>query len=476
MVKYDAEKLKQLAADLEEVERRKTFRRLDFYKPYPKQLEFHELGATKRERLFMAGNQNGKTYCGAAEVAMHLTGEYPSWWKGRVFDKPVNFWVAGKTGVMVRNDPQRLLFGKPGVLELKGTGLVPKENIIDISLGRGVTDGFDTVQVRHKTGGVSTVGFKSYDSGARNFQGSTLDGIWLDEEPDEDVYQECLTRTVATDGFVFLTFTPLLGRSKVVLRYLNETSPDRAVARMTIDEAEHLTPEMRRKSLEGFSEHERKARAYGIPLLGSGAIFELPQEKVTEPTIEHVPLHWFKIWGIDFGIGHPFAAALIAWDKDLDVIHVLHAFKMPDTLPIDHAAAMKPVGIDVPVAWPQDGMAREKSGTEVHLLYKKEGLKMHHEHATFAEGGYSTEAGVMEMQQRERGGKLKYAAHLSALFEERNWYHRKDGLIVKENDDIMSALRVAIMMKRFAKQVMLGGKKAQRQNGGRAKGIDFDYF
>jgi hypothetical protein len=268
----------------------------------------------------------------------------------------------------------------------------------------------------------------------------------------------------------------LLGRSKVVLRFINERSVDRAVVKMTIDDSLHMVGERRRKALEGYSKHEIDARAYGLPKIGEGAIFELPDEKVIEPTIEFVPQHWAKIWGIDFGIGHPFAAVLIAWDKDVDVIHALHAFKMPDMLPIDHAAAMKPVGIEVPVAWPQDGMQREKSGTEVHLLYKKEGLKMHHEHATFAEGGYSTEAGVLEMQQRERGGKIKYAAHLSALLEERRWYHRKDGLIVKEQDDILSALRVAIMMKRFARPVMLGGKKSARVPGEKAKGIDFDPF
>jgi hypothetical protein len=35
-------------------------------------------------------------------------------------------------------------------------------------------------------------------------------------------------------------------------------------------------------------------------------------------------------------------------------------------------------------------------------------------------------------------------------------YHRKDGQIVKERDDIMSATRIAVMMKRYAKAVPLG--------------------
>ena len=55
--------------------------RLDLYQPYAKQREFHDLAM--RERLLMAGNQLGKTWAGAFEMAMHLTGRYPDWWTGR---------------------------------------------------------------------------------------------------------------------------------------------------------------------------------------------------------------------------------------------------------------------------------------------------------------------------------------------------------------------------------------------------------
>ena len=43
----------------------KTEWALYFYEPYPKQIEFHNLGATKRERVLMAGNQLGKTLAAA---------------------------------------------------------------------------------------------------------------------------------------------------------------------------------------------------------------------------------------------------------------------------------------------------------------------------------------------------------------------------------------------------------------------------
>lgn len=473
--------LKKIRDTLKAAVNLQRFRKLDFYTAYPKQEEFHSMGAEKRERLLMAGNQEGKTYCGAAEAAIHLTGEYPVEWRGRRFEHPVRSWICGESSVLVRDQPQKLLCGTPGVDEDWGTGLIPKEALKDKSLARGVTDAYDSIQVVHRTDGVvdgiSIATFKSYEQGRQKFQSATLDFLWLDEECDEDIYQECLARITATGGMLFMTFTPLKGRSAVVIRYMDEPSPDRGIVHMRMEDALHIKAEDRQKIISGYAPHEREARANGIPLLGSGKIFNVQESAVAEPAIEKPPSYWAKIWGIDFGIGHPFAAALLLWDRDNDIIHVHHAFKMPDAFPINHAAAMKTVGIDVPVAWPQDGTSREKSsGTAIQLLYKKEGLNMLHEHATWPEGGLSTEAGIEEMREREQNGKLKYAAHLTELFEERRFYHRKDGKIVKLKDDILSAIRVGIMMKRFAKAVMLGGKKSQQLGGTVAKGLDFDYF
>jgi hypothetical protein len=44
----------------------------------------------------------------------------------------------------------------------------------------------------------------------------------------------------------------------------------------------------------------------------------------------------------------------------------------------------------------------------------------------------------MEMPMRMRDGRLKVTPHLADWFDEYRGYHRKDGLIVKINDDLMS--------------------------------------
>ena len=199
-----------------------SIRKLDFYKPYAKQEEFHNAGASHRERLLMAGNQLGKTYCGAMEVAIHLTGQYPDWWQGRRWDKPIRAWAGSQTGEVTRDGPQRYLVGEPKARDTWGTGSIPKKPLLRTANRMGVPDALDSVVVKHVTGGSSTLGFKSYDQGRTKWQGETLDLVWFDEEPPYSIYTEGLTRTNATGGITLITFTPLLGMSEVVRMFLNE--------------------------------------------------------------------------------------------------------------------------------------------------------------------------------------------------------------------------------------------------------------
>src|SRR5262249_756320 len=150
---------------------------------------FHEAGATHRERLLMAGNQLGKTLAGGFEVAMHATGRYPDWWRGKRFERPTLGGAGGVTGGVVRGPGQKVLVGGPGQ---EGTGAIPKDAIAELVSARGIPDLLDTIRINHVSGGVSIIGLKSYLSGREKFQGETLDYVWLDEEPPADIYTEAL--------------------------------------------------------------------------------------------------------------------------------------------------------------------------------------------------------------------------------------------------------------------------------------------
>lgn len=475
-------KLRALLDELEAINTHKLTNKMLFFKPYPKQMVFCNMGVSKRERLLMAGNQLGKSEVGAYEAACHLTGRYPEWWEGKKFDHPVRGWMAGVTSLDVRNIQQKKLCGEPGVSSSFGTGLIPKSDFADKpSLARGVTDAYDTIFITHRTNGVvdgvSTGHFKSYEQGREKFQGDTIDFGWADEEPEKiEVYNEFLTR-LRGDGIMYMTFTPLFGQTDLVMRFLS--SPQCGVVTMEIDDVTitHFSPEEKEMRKQGYADYEREARSKGIPLLGSGRVFTTAEANISEPFMEYVPPHWKKLWGIDFGIDHPFAAVLGAWDVDNDVIHILNCFKQPNTLIMQDAARIKQAGIMVPVAWPQDGTQRDKqTGEPAAMMYKKEGLLMLPIHAQFESGSRSTEEGILEMDQRFKNGKLKVASHLSPWFEEYRFYHRKDGKIVKIRDDIMSATRILVMMKRFAKAVALGAKKVDPKGRRRPDNDDLDWL
>lgn len=448
----------ELLALLTEEQRRQMRRRLSRYEPYPKQAEFHEAGAKFRERLFMAANQVGKTVAGAAEMAMHLTGQYPGWWRGRRWDRPVRALAGSESTELTRKGVQRLLLGMPEDESAWGTGYIPGDSISKWWRRQGTPNTVDSISVRHESGGVSVISLPSYDQGRTKWQADTIDLVWFDEEPPYDVYSEGLTRTNATGGMTFMTFTPLKGMSEVVKSFLLENNGRRHVTRMSIEEAPHYSPEQIAAIIASYKPHEVEARTKGVPILGSGRVFPIEESRITCDPFP-IPGHFVQIGGLDFGWDHPFAAVKIAWDRDTDTIYVTAAYRAREQTPLVHAGALKPWGCvamrpDVqwlPWAWPHDGLQHDKgSGEQLAEQYRKQGLKLTSKKATFEDGSNGLEAGLMEMYGRMEVGKLKVFSNLVEWFEEFRIYHRKDGQVVKIGDDLLSATRYAIMMRRKA--------------------------
>lgn len=185
-------------------------------------MEFLRATATHKECAFIAANRVGKSLCACYAAATWMTGIYPHWWEGRVFNKPVNVLVAGETGKLVRDSIQLKLCGPPSGI---GTGMIPLKHIVDVRPKAGIPDAIDTVVVRHKSGHNSILQFGSYDQGREAFQATERDVVILDEEPPMDVYTECLMRTLTTRGVVLAAFTPLRGMSEVILSYMPGGKP-----------------------------------------------------------------------------------------------------------------------------------------------------------------------------------------------------------------------------------------------------------
>lgn len=159
------------------------------------------------------------------EVTFHSTGRYPDWWEGRRFDAPTRGWACGDTAKTTRDILQSTLCGPVGDEEAQGTGLIPRDCIVRKTPKHGLADAIETLYIKHLSGGTSQIQFKSYDQGRVAFQGTEQEWCWLDEECPEDVYLECLTRTLTTSGSLMLTFTPLYGLTPLVLSFLPEMAP-----------------------------------------------------------------------------------------------------------------------------------------------------------------------------------------------------------------------------------------------------------
>lgn len=418
--------------------------------PYKWQMDFHNAGAHYIERCLMAANQVGKTRTGGAETAIHATGEYPKWWKGKRFDRPVQIWVGSETNQSSRDLVQKELIG-----DADEPGWIPESRVLKTNYRQcGIPNVAESVLIRHKSGGTSRIGFMTYEQGRRKWQGVRMDALWLDEEPPPEVFSEALIRLISKQGIVYLTFTPLEGVGDTV-RHFIDGGEGVKVFTATWDDAPHLDAGRRSQLLASIPAHERKTRTEGVPMVGTGLVYPVNVKEIAcEPF--KLPAHFARICGIDFGFDHPFAAAWVAWDRDQDIIYVYDCYSQVGETPSYHAEAIKKRGESIPVSWPHDGQQREKS-SGVHLADQfriQHGLNSMLEfsarYSNDKGGGQDTEPVVMEINERMRTGRFKVFSNLDEWFREVRMYHRKDGQIVKKNDDIMAATHYAVMMKRFA--------------------------
>ena len=441
----------ELLTLLEERERRSRTRKIMTYFPddgplrrelYVKHLAFFEAGAKFRERAFIAANRVGKTESGGGyELVLHLTGRYPPWWTGRRFDRPISAWAAGDTGKTVRDIIQAKLLGKPGE---HGTGLIPADYLVRTTPKQGIPEAVDSVYVKHASGGVSQLGLKSYDQRREAFQGTEQDVIWLDEECDPSIYTECLMRTMTGSGLIMFTFTPLLGMSETVMQFLpgGEIAEHQAGSKCVImaswDDAPNLTEAAKRELLASIPPFQRDARSKGIPQLGAGAIYPVPESDFVVDDFA-IPEHWPRAYGMDVGWNRT-AAPWGAWDRQADIVYLYAEHYRGQAEPPIHAEAIKARGVWIPGV--SDPAARGRSqidGQQLMQQYRDLGLDL-----DVADN--AVESGIYQVWTRLSTGRLKVCRSMTNWLQEFRLYRRNEkGQIVKVNDHLMDATRYLIM-------------------------------
>lgn len=429
------------------------------FRPTPKQAEFYLLGTRKKRRAFFGGNRTGKTVCGAVEVAYHLTGQYPPDWRGHRFFHPPLWWAAGTSMDKTVEGVQKMLLGP---IEAIGTGLIPGHRIAATTPQPNTPDGIKTAHIRWGDGDkLATVTFKSYEQGRKKFETEKVDGIWLDEEPPLDVYNECTMRLLGTDGrpggIMLLTFTPLLGMSDVCKVFLKPENPDdedsisNGIVVASWQDNTHLNPEEVEELRRSTPDHEREAREFGRPIMGSGMIYPI-SEKIYAVDYFEIPKDagWKFAIGLDHGWDHPAALCFYAQDPNTQDCYLYRTWRGTKCLIPVMAQIIKDefqrIGGQCPVFADPSGTAerQDNGGKSIFQQYADCGVYL-------VEADNQVESGLIEMFTGLQSARIKVfkGAPCIHFWEEVRIYHKKrtkegKAVIVKKDDDTMDAARYPI--------------------------------
>jgi phage terminase large subunit-like protein len=405
---------------------------------YQKQVSFFRNGAEYKERGFIAANRVGKSEAGAYETVCHATGDYPDWWEGLRFDRPVLIWVGGDTATTVRDIIQKKLIGDD-IYDM-GSGMLPRESIIPekCKTRRNVADALEIIKVKSKNGGESTIVLKTYEQGRATWQGTEVDFIWVDEECPEDVYGEALIRLMTTKGSIITTFTPLRGVTPLVLSFLDNSQDTDAefpkyVEICTWDDVPHLTEEEKAKTLANTPPQLQDARSKGVPTVGSGMVYPVDPKNITVDDFE-IPKHYKRLYALDVGWNLT-AAVWGAWDAETDIVYIYTEHRQAMAEPVVHAKSIKARGALPGVIDPAARGRSQIDGEKLYDLYVAEDLILYL-------ANNAVEAGIFNVWERMNTGRLKIFKSCTGLLRELTLYHRNEkGMIVKTNDHAVDCMR-----------------------------------
>jgi hypothetical protein len=208
----------------------------------------------------------------------------------------------------------------------------------------------------------------------------------------------------------------------------------RYVVQQTWDDAPHLSPETRAQLESAYPIHERDARVRGIPQLGSGVIFPIPETEITVKPFD-IPAHFRHSYGMDVGWNRT-AAAFFATDEASGTSYLYSEYYRSNAEPPIHAMGIKARGAWIPGAIDPAARGRsQRDGEDLFALYIQLGLKL-------VAADNSVETGLYEVWTRLSAGKIKVFDTCTNWLAEYRMYRRDEkGKIVKDNDHLMDATR-----------------------------------
>jgi phage terminase large subunit-like protein len=391
---------------------------------------FSEFTSEVKTFVVRGGNRSGKTELGAAmTMAWALGKEYfkgESAWEW-VKDLPIptppnNIWIVGLDFPMVRD----VLWGEKLRRGRNHPPMLPKDPEVVVK----VSD--SEYQVVFFNGSMITC--KSADSGREKFQGASVDFIWIDEEPDVDIYNECYQRTVDCAGKLLVTLTPLTDMSsgvKVPWVYeLSEGVKSGAIKNVKFFSLSVMdnpfVPEEEKVELQTkWANHpEERARLYGEFIQRSGLVYPMWNSKVHIVNSFRSPRSWFRVACIDPApVGTTAALGVVIEPGSNDYYFEREYYKADQTVS-DHAKdilmAFRGEPVDVWLIDPKAGAQKQaESHKTIQQLYRDNGIpvrlaELDEDYGRSAMGEYLSAS----LSANSRGPKAFVMQHLANFREE----------------------------------------------------------
>jgi hypothetical protein len=412
----------------------------------------------KPQVMLLASNRVGKTFCAGYQTALDLTGDYPDWWAGYRQEHGIYALAMGVDNDQLKTVLQTELFGEVDENRKFRGGWIHPDEIIRVEWSPNVTGLANRITIKSKFGR-STIAFRPFSStktGTRSLTiaGKGIDLIWIDECPPDDLIGQLVARTATGNygkgGRIRYTMTPELGATGLVTQFMEERAKSQElIGPIAWTECPHLTPELQEHLLAGIPEHEREMRSKGIPFFGSGLVYPVSESRISVPDFK-IPPHYRCIRAMDLGIDHPTAIVWLAHSLEDDVIYLVKSYSVKGENAATHAQAANAMWSFSPVVFPHDVDIREKgSGKTVRKYYNEAGLTRTLDFKNI-DGGNKVEPGIHDIYNRMREGRFKVFESCTEFWREFRLYHREDGKLVKNNDDVMDATRYgAIMIGRY---------------------------
>lgn len=204
------------------------------------------------------------------------------------------------------------------------------------------------------------------------------------------------------------------------------------------DDAPHLSKAQKELMLAAVPPWQRDSRSKGIPQLGSGAVYTVPE---SEFVVTPVPIesHWHRCFALD--VGWKINAALFgALDRDTGTLYIYDEVYKGKCEPAIVAAAIQKRGEWIPgVIDPASRGRGQKDGEQLIRIYMDLGLDIR-------PAKNAVEAGLLKVWEMLSQGQIKVFNTCQNFLAEYRLYRRdKNGNIVKANDHAMDALRYMVM-------------------------------